>query len=118
MSDARKNLGDLIKHASDSTGEFFDIDSLDHKTQLERLRTERYRADTLSRKWLAEWAAVVVTLWLVATIIIICCNSSKNLQLTDTVLSVLLGTTTLNVLGLMFIVLKGYFKGADENTPR
>ena len=36
-------------------------------------------------------------------------------HLSEIVLSVLLGTTTLNVLGLMYIVLKGYFNAYNRD---
>jgi hypothetical protein len=39
---------------------------------------------------------------------------NKLLELSDTVMSVLLGTTTLNVLGLSFIVLRGYFHSDEK----
>lgn len=113
MSNSTPNLTDLIENNS-SESEGIDVDALDASTQLALLRAERYKSNTQSRKWLAEWAAVIVTLWLTAVVIILCNNSSKKIGLSDTVLSVLLGTTTLNILGLMFIVLKGYFSGNEK----
>jgi hypothetical protein len=79
----------------------------------DNLRGKRYGDNTFNRKWLSIWAAMVVTVWLYAVLSIIC-----NSALSDTVLCTLLGTTTLNVLGLMAIVLRGYFNDPPEtNSP-
>lgn len=72
-------------------------------------QNERYRSDTQDRKWLAEWTATVVSFWLLLVLAILMSNNSFGLS--DSVLITLLGTTTLNVLGLSFIVLRGHFKG-------
>lgn len=74
----------------------------------DHLRNKRYESDTNDRRWLAEWATATVTMWLFFVLIMLLTNS-ESLHLSDTVLSVLLGTTTLNVLGLSFIVLRGHF---------
>jgi ABC-type transport system involved in cytochrome c biogenesis permease component len=86
-----------------------DIDSDDLTLQKKRFENKRYQEDTRSRKYLAYWAATIVSIYLIAVLIILVFND-KYVCLSDTVLSVLLGTTTFNVLGLMYIVLKGYFK--------
>lgn len=92
-----------------------DIDSLDFDAQLKARRIERYHSDTTDRKWLAEWVTAVVSLWLFFVLLIVIKKGS--LSLSDTVLVALLGTTTLNVIGLSAIVLRGHFrieKGQDE----
>lgn len=84
----------------------------------EDLRNKRYSSDTSDRQWLAVWTAVTVSIWLLSVLGILACNTYK-FHLSDTVLTVLLGTTTLNVLGLSFIVLRGHFqssKDLDEHT--
>ncbi len=91
-----------------------DIDSDDLKLQEKRYKNERYRADTKSRKTLAYWAATVVSVYLISVLVILIINYNY-ICLSDAVLITLLGTTTLNVLGLMFIVLKGYFKVESIN---
>ncbi len=93
-----------------------DIDSDDLKAQVEmkRLESYRYKSDTVDRKWLAIWTAGVVTLWLIAVIGILLYNKSQSIGLSDTVLVTLLGTTTLNVLGLSFIVLRGHFTSSQK----
>ena len=81
------------------------------RESFEDLRNKRYSSDTSDRQWLAAWTATTVSVWLIAVIGILICNSSR-FHLSDTVLTVLLGTTTLNVLGLSFIVLRGHFQSS------
>lgn len=102
------DLQDDIKHATPKISYFdSDIDSEGLNAQKKKLEYQRYSSDTRDRRWLAIWAAVVVTLWLGAVLIILVNSSCLNLS--EAVLITLLGTTTLNVLGLTFIVLKGHF---------
>ncbi|WP_449399216.1 hypothetical protein [Chryseobacterium wanjuense] len=76
---------------------------------------QRYLKDTRDRGWLAKWTACVVSIWLFLVITILYFNKNYFcLFLSDTVLVALLGTTTLNVLGLSFIVLKGHFNSANK----
>lgn len=93
-----------------------DIDSSDLGVQIKRkdLENNRFASDTNDRKWLAKWTAIVVTFWLFLVLAIVCLSSV--LKLSDTVLVALLGTTTLNVLGLSFIVLRGHFNTAEANS--
>ncbi|QNF32532.1 hypothetical protein HUW51_07255 [Adhaeribacter swui] len=86
-----------------------DIDADDLTAQRRRFENQRYREDTSHRKWLGIWTAVVVTCWLVAVLLILVFNE-RYIRLGDTVLTSLLATTTLNVLGLSYIVLRGHFQ--------
>ncbi|MGV3586183.1 MAG: hypothetical protein ACO1OF_04205 [Adhaeribacter sp.] len=104
---ARK-LADIIGSRPASPDPETDIDSDDLTVQRRLFENQRYREDTSHRKWLAVWTAVIVTLWLIAVLFILLMNKSI-IGLGDTVLVALLGTTTLNVLGLSYIVLRGHF---------
>ena len=75
---------------------------------------DRYEADSIHRKKLIRWATTLVSIWLGAVIIILLAVGFNIINLSDTVMATLLGTTTLNVLGLMAIVLKDLFKGRDK----
>ncbi len=81
--------------------------------KIDKLKEARYASDTNDRKWLAQWSATIVSVWLFFVFIILLKNSSS-IHLSDTVLNVLLGTTTLNVLGLSFIVLRGHFNSTEH----
>ena len=85
------------------------VDIINLKTQVKK----RFEQDTKHRAFLAIWVVAATSLWLIVVLIIIffCGFSFMGFHLSDTVLTVLLSTTTLNVLGLPFIVLKGFFKG-------
>lgn len=81
----------------------------DAKYQKERASLKRYEQDTRSRKALTTWSSWVVSIYLAAIIGTLILNKPLGFELDNTVLVTLLGTTTLNVLGLMYIVLNGYF---------
>lgn len=82
-----------------------DIDKSDMAEQ-ERLR---FQQDTEQRKTLVIWMMVVVSLWLAFTCSVVITELCFYNKLSDTVLCMLLGTTTANVLGLAMIVLRGLF---------
>lgn len=110
MSDQPRDLSELISKQS-KVPEDIDIDSDDLAIQkeLKRLEAKRYSSDTSYRRWLAKWTAIVVSVWLTVVLLILLVNK-KHIHLSDSVLMVLLGTTTLNVLGLSYIVLRGHFQ--------
>lgn len=115
MSD-QQNLRDLIQLSEPSHSEDQDPDArslFEQTKEKQKLENDRYKSNTNDRKWLAEWSAAIVSLWLFLVFIILIQNSS-NIHLSDSVLNVLLGTTTLNVLGLVFIVLRGHFGSGKE----
>ena len=103
-----RSLEDIIQSRPTQTGHDIDIDSDDLNAQRKRFENQRYKEDTSHRKWLGVWTAVVVTLWLAGVLTILVLNE-RYICLSDTVLTSLLVTTTLNVLGLSFIVLRGHF---------
>ena len=82
-----------------------DIDAKDIKNQL----LERYGQDTRFRKHLARWVMFIVPLWLLAVVAIIVCSGIGWINLDKEVLITLLATTTANILGLAFVLLKGLF---------
>jgi ABC-type transport system involved in cytochrome c biogenesis permease component len=108
-----RNLADIIRARPARPEHDVDIDSDDLTAQRKLFENQRYREDTSHRKWLAVWTALVVTAWLLAVLYILLMNK-KSIGLGDTVLVALLGTTTLNVLGLSYIVLRGHFPVAER----
>ncbi|MBF9253072.1 hypothetical protein I2I11_07195 [Pontibacter sp. 172403-2] len=113
---AAKNLLDVIQHTSRSKNKDIDIDSdeLEAQKVQKALEADRYSSDTRDRKWLAIWTAVIVSIWLLVVLLILVLNAKWQLGLHDAILVALLGTTTLNVLGLSFIVLRGHFNGYNK----
>lgn len=104
-----RDLFEILSEIDQDTLQDQDIDSDDLNLQEKRYKNERYRDDTKNRSKLTTWASWVVSIYLGVVLLILIFNHHC-ICLSDTVLSVLLGTTTLNVLGLMYIVLKGYFQ--------
>jgi hypothetical protein len=88
-----------------------DIDGLDVEKQ-DMLR--RYRQDTKERRLLSHWVICVVSIWLLLTVLMLGLNRPLCLKLSDAVCCTLLGTTTANILGLAFIVLKGLFPDSKK----
>lgn len=78
-----------------------------------RLYNDRLKKDTTWRCRLSWWVIIVDSVWLLAILLILAFNSHY-IGLSDAVLMTLLGTTTINVLGLAFIVLKGLFENNNN----
>lgn len=74
---------------------------------------KRFDQDTNHRGGLAIWAAVIVSIWLFCVLDIVA-KSKKEYDLSETIIVTLLTTTTLNVLGLMVIVLNDLFNKAKK----
>jgi hypothetical protein len=105
--------------SSESQAKRFDFEELEYIYR--RGLVERYFQDSEARKNLAGWAKWVVSAWLGAIFILVVLSHIPALDwlaLSDSVTIVLLGTTTLNVLGLMFIVLYGYFPKSSKEALR
>ena len=84
-----------------------DVDLL----SLDEQEKKRYGQDTRYRKILAHWVMSVVSLWLLLVLLVITFNKIWCLNISESVCITLLATTTVNVLGLAFIVLNGIFGG-------
>lgn len=69
----------------------------------------RYKQDTHFRRCLAIWVMHIVPLWLFMVMIVVVFYGVGWMNLSDTAIVTLLATTTANVLGLAYIVLKGIF---------
>jgi hypothetical protein len=75
-----------------------------------KLANKRFEQDTKERKLLSHWVVWVVSVWLFLVIgVLILTGCCRCVDISDTVLCMLLGTTTINILGLAYIVLKGLF---------
>ena len=112
-----KSLSEIIQEIQEGNNSQPDPDGVELGEQI-KLKLERYQQNTEYRSLLAIWTMIVVTVWLIIVIGILlfdtdCCGKQK---LSDSVLIALLGTTTLNVLGLSYIVLKGYFASSEKES--
>lgn len=74
---------------------------------------DRLRQNTLSRRYFVLWSSFLVSCWMwkVGEILV---NNNDKYCLSDNVLMTLLGTTTLNVLGIVAIAMHDLFNGKSE----
>ena len=94
------------------------IDLISFEAQLiEKLKQDnkRIESNTEERVNSAKWVRSVIPSWLGITAGILIGNGLNILNLSDTTLGILLGTTTVNVLGLGYILLKGLFPENKED---
>ena len=92
---------------------FNNVDNAPLKEQV-----HRYHQDTEQRLFLAKWVVWVSSIWLGAVLLILTFCGLRFLALDVVVLNVLLATTTANVLGLAYIVLKGLFGHSSPASPQ
>ena len=69
----------------------------------------RFEQDTDFRRYLAIWVMIIVPVWLVIVYAVLILNGTGCIRVDPKVMVSLLVTTTANVLGLAYIVLKGIF---------
>ena len=103
------DAGNAVPLNSDSKKPKADFD----KDDWIRQKIRRLSEDTDHRKGLITWVKYVVILWLACVVVIVAANSFTFFDLSDGVLIALLTTTTVNILGLAYIVLQGLFKIKD-----
>jgi len=85
------------------------VDNYDLKEQ----RITRYQQNTRYRSLFAKWVLWIVPIWIGIILIMLLCQGLKWIALDDGVIITLLATTTANILGLAYIVLKGMFPEAN-----
>ena len=88
---------------------------------LKKQEYNRYRQDTEERKLLSHWVIWVVSVWLFLVLFAIVFNKLLCFKIEPSVSLMLLGTTTVNILGLAFIVLSGLFdvrRNKDEKDAK
>lgn len=81
---------------------------------MEAQEKERYKQDTKQRKFLARWVVWANSIWLGCVLVILVLKGADVLELDNSVVNTLLATTTVNVLGLAYIVLEGLFGRSKE----
>lgn len=85
-----------------------DLDDIDDRSMREQ-RKARFSQDTRFRRHLACWVMFIVPIWLALVMAVLFLRGFRLIELPTEVLITLLATTTINVLGLAYIVLKGIF---------
>jgi hypothetical protein len=85
------------------------------KSDLNSQKIHRYRQDTRERKLLSHWVVWTVSVWLIFTGFTLIFNHIFCFNISDAVCGVMLGTTSANILGLAYIVLKGLFPEGKQS---
>lgn len=108
----KEKLNDMLDyHTQDSFGgPLADIDN----DSLRGQKRDRYRQNTTYRCHLTRWVMLIVPIWLSVVYLLLLLCGFGVCKLSDVVLSTLLATTTVNILGLAYIVLKGMFPQEHE----
>ena len=103
---------DSIKNADLSPIELQELEK--EKQKVERMKEEvaRMKQDTADRKTLARWVRWIVPLWLIFTAFMFIFYGDKYPSI---IICTLLGTTTANIIGLGYILLKGVFPENKED---
>lgn len=109
----KKRLSNLEANVEET--ESLDFDSRSMNDQALMLKNERFSRDTEDRSELAHKTFWLIVGWLSCVVVLLAFNSCF-FHLSDSVLLMLLGTTTINIIGLAAIVLNGYFKHMNQNT--
>lgn len=82
----------------------------DTASDFEKARLDRYQRDTSRRRGLVVWIGAVCTFWLFGVYGVVCWRELHG-ELGSAEVIALLCTTTANVLGLAYIMLRGHFRG-------
>lgn len=109
-----------------STWDKVDKDVL--KVGKELLHLQRDVENTRARRRLEKWACIVIAVYLIFVFILILLNGLSMLWrpqifkehgfISDNVMTIILSTTTINIIGLVVIVLRGHFDNKkSDGTP-
>ncbi len=98
LSELKLNLGGLTSRTS----------------LFEELKAKDFHQSIKHRNILVYWVIAIVSVWLLIVSSILFLQGTSCVQLSDAVLITLLSTTTINILGLPLIILKGLFNKKDE----
>lgn len=79
------------------------------------IKLHRITENTSARKRLEKWARRTIQWYLIIVGCIIVSQGLSFIKLSDTILITILSTTTVNILGLGFIVLRGHFQTNQED---
>lgn len=87
------------------------------------IHLHRIIENTRARRRLEKWASRIIAIYLFVVLCIVLCNyvripiiaNNINLEITDQVIIIILSTTTVNIIGLGLIVLRGHFLSKDVN---
>lgn len=83
------------------------------------IKLHRIIENTSARKRLEKWAKRVIVLYLLVVLMLVVFDSIVEntwFEISDTVMITILSTTTVNIIGLGLIVLRGHFPQKDKES--
>lgn len=120
MSNITEDKLDFIQEKSQSPEDYSQNEKKQFRKRVYKevtdkiLKQKRYALNTNLRKYLVGWSSLIVGVWLwkVGEILV---NNSAFYHLNDSVLITLLTTTTIEVIGIILIVMYDIFNGRSED---
>ena len=83
------------------------------------LKNSRYKDNSDMRKALVITFTTIITFWLLSVLLILVGNRVNRYDLSENTLIAFLTTSSANVLGMMYVILKNLFpNGKDKNNPK
>ena len=82
---------------------------LEERLTSHKLDNKSKKQNIESRRYYGTGVFVICSLWMVYVAVVLCFAGANKLNLSDLVLTTMLGSTTFNILGLLIIVLKYIF---------
>lgn len=92
-------------------------------------KLHRVHENTKARRRLEKWASVVIVTYLIVVLVIVLMNyinidygdcwlSKVTIEIPDKIMFTILSTTTINIIGLGLIVLRGHFPSKDNKDEK
>jgi hypothetical protein len=78
------------------------------------IELHRIIENTNARKRLEKWATRIIVIYLFVVLLVVVFNSLKIIEISDSVMITILSTTTVNIIGLGLIVLRGHFYTKED----
>jgi len=111
--DATNSGSSKLINEFDAEKEFTNNKKTNFEEERKKLENQTLSDDNQGRKEVKQWAMVLTSTWMLFVLLILISTGNGNLVLSDTVLVTLLTTTTANVLGIILIVTKYFFKSKE-----
>ena len=100
-----------------TTAQFISLKAVyEKRAEKLKLKNDRYKDNTELRRGLAILFTITINGWLIIVFLILLNN--RSLKLSDSVLITLLGTTTIQVLGMMYVILKNLFPEKNKDKKK
>lgn len=94
---------------ADASNAFAESSYYDHKAELQKEQLKRLQDDNDARKKFSNHIFTVTVIWMFFILLIVVSCGNECMKLSDTVLVTLIGTTTANVFGFLYVVVNYLF---------